>query len=222
MRLSSGNSLSQMGNGSAHMGPGSLDDLDARVGSSRQDFPPRHTVGQATPQDGAGPLMNGGLHEASNGSGHEGSEQPLAMKQSLNKRLPSTDWNQHARGRQRDTQHEEVRSNLLFMTSQTCHQKVQILSLNLQVPAQARLSTEVLRQHTQMNNHHSGNAAIIDQIQALTATHQQLADQIQALIKVVGDQHMAAKRDDNASSFVIAASVALCVVLGIVIAKFLI
>lgn len=121
MRLSSGNSLSQMGNGSAHMGPGSLDDLDARVGSSRQDFPPRHNVGQATP------LMNGGLHEASNGVVHEGSEQPLAMKQSLNKRLPSTDWNQHARGRQRDTQHEEVRSNLLFMTAQTCYHKVQIL-----------------------------------------------------------------------------------------------
>ena len=72
-----------------------------------------------------------------------------------------------------------------------------------------------------MNNHHSGNAALVDQIQALTATHQQLADQIQALIKVVGDQHMAAKPDDNASSFVIAASVALCVVLGIVIARFL-
>ena len=73
-----------------------------------------------------------------------------------------------------------------------------------------------------MNGHHSSsNAVLVEQIQALTATHQQLADQIQALIQVVADQRVADRIDDTASSFIIAAAVAMSVVLGIVVARFL-
>ena len=89
----------------------------------------------------------------------------------------------------------------------------------LQAHALARLSHEVLKQHTQMNEPHSSNAALVEQIQALTATHQQLAIQMQALIKVVGDQHTAARTHDSASSFVTAATFALCVALGVVLAR---
>lgn len=89
----------------------------------------------------------------------------------------------------------------------------------LQAHNPARLSHEVLKQHTQMNEPNSSNAALVEQIQALTATHQQLAIQMQALMKVVGDHHTAAKTHDIASSFVTAATFALCVALGVGIAR---
>lgn len=79
----------------------------------------------------------------------------------------------------------------------------------------------MLKKHTEMNERHSCNAALVEQIQALTATHQQLATQMQALINVVSDQCVPAKAGDSASSFMIAAAVALCVALGILIARFL-
>ena len=104
-------------------------------------------------------------------------------------------------------------------------QRLVILTLLRTAPAElqghapARLSHEVLKQHTQMNEPHSSNAALVEQMQALTATHQQLAYQMQALIKVVGDQHTAARTHDSASSFVTAATLALCVALAVVIAR---
>ena len=91
----------------------------------------------------------------------------------------------------------------------------------MQAHAPARLSHEVLKQHTQMNEPRSSNAALVEQIQALTATHQQLAMQMQALIKVVSDQHTAARTRDSAPSFVTAATFALCVALGVVVARLL-
>lgn len=54
--------------------------------------------------------------------------------------------------------------------------------------AQPRLSHEVLKQHTASSNCLTGNAALVEQIQALTATHQSFALQMQALLKVVADQ----------------------------------
>ena len=89
----------------------------------------------------------------------------------------------------------------------------------LQAHAPAPLCHEVLKQHTQMNEPHCSNAALVEQIQALTATHQQLAIQMQALIKVVGDQHTAATTHDSASSFVTAATFAMCVAFGAIIAR---
>ena len=73
-----------------------------------------------------------------------------------------------------------------------------------------------------MNGPHSGTAALVEQVQALTATHQQLANEIQALVKVVAaNQRVAAASRDNVfSTFSVAASVALCVMLGIVLGRF--
>ena len=91
----------------------------------------------------------------------------------------------------------------------------------LQGATPPRLSHEMLRRHTEMNEQHGSSAALVEQIQALTATHQQLAEQMQALIKVVADQHMA--RADNAfqalSPFGFTAAVALALLLGLFIAK---
>lgn len=92
-----------------------------------------------------------------------------------------------------------------------------------QVAAQPRLSHEVLRKHTEMNEQHSSNAALVEQIQALTATHQQLAQQIQALVQVFADHHVATPGSDLrfTSTFVFAAAVAFSLILGIVVAKLL-
>ncbi|DBA81383.1 TPA: hypothetical protein ACH3X2_006980 [Trebouxia sp. C0005] len=60
MRRNSGNNLSRMGNGSAHMGPGSVEDLQARLGSSRQNVISIHSIGRESPDDAA-PLLDGGL-----------------------------------------------------------------------------------------------------------------------------------------------------------------
>ncbi len=96
MRLSSGNNLSQMGNGSAHMGPGSVEDLEARVGSSRQNVISTHGIGRESP-DGAVPLLDGGLHGVLNGITHEGSlEQPLALNH--NRRAPNIELRHQREG----------------------------------------------------------------------------------------------------------------------------
>ena len=90
-----------------------------------------------------------------------------------------------------------------------------------QAPAQERLSHELLRKHTEHNPLQSGTAALVEQIQALTATHQELAKQIQALVKVVIDQQSAARPVDSAASpFLVAVAVVLCVTVGLVIARF--
>lgn len=83
---------------------------------------------------------------------------------------------------------------------------------------QPRLSHEVLRQHTASSNSLSGNAALVEQIQALTATHQNLATQIQALLKVIADQQRttaAAAVPSHLSQAVIMLSV----LFGIIVAK---
>ena len=74
-----------------------------------------------------------------------------------------------------------------------------------------------------MNAHHSNDAALVEQIQALTATHQQLAEQMQNLVKVIADQHNAAKGLylQDLSPFIFAGTIALALVLGILIAKML-
>lgn len=188
MRLSSGNNLSQIGNGSAHIGPGSVEDLEARVGSSRQNFISTHSIGRESP-DGAVPLLDGGLHGVLNGITRQGSlEQPLALNHN-HRRAPNLEL-----GQQREGQLGQAH-------------------------APAPLCHEVLKQHTQMNEPHCSNAALVEQIQALTATHQQLAIQMQALVKVVGDQHTAATTHDSASSFVTAATFAMCVAFGAIIAR---
>ena len=96
-------------------------------------------------------------------------------------------------------------------------------AVTVQVAAQPRLSHEVLRKHTEMNEQHSSNAALVEQVQALTATHQKLAEQIQGLVQVFADQHIATPRSDLqfVSTFVFAAAVALSLILGIVVAKLL-
>lgn len=92
--------------------------------------------------------------------------------------------------------------------------------LNLQAP---RLSHDVLRKHTEINEHHRTDHVLVKQVQALAATHQQLAEQMQALIKILADQHTAANSHDlqHMSPFLIAAAVAMSLLLGILIAKFL-
>lgn len=92
--------------------------------------------------------------------------------------------------------------------------------LALQAP---RLSHDVLRKHTEMNEHYSNDHTLVQQIQALTATHQQLAEQMQALIKFIVNQHSAARGGglQVLSPFLFAAVVALSLVLGIFIAKML-
>ena len=86
-----------------------------------------------------------------------------------------------------------------------------------------RLSHDVLRQHTEINEHHRNDHVLVEQVQALTATHQQLAEQMQALIKIIADQHTAANSRDLQlmSPFLVAAAVAMSLVLGILIAKIL-
>ncbi|KAA6424132.1 MAG: uridine-cytidine kinase C-like [Trebouxia sp. A1-2] len=188
MRLSSGNNLSQMGNGSAHMGPGSVEDLEPRVGSSRQNAITTHSIGRESSHGAVLPL-EGGVHGVLNGITRECSlEQPLVFNHN-HRRAPNLEL-----GHQREGQLGQAHNP-------------------------ARLSHEVLKQHTQMNEPNSSNAALVEQIQALTATHQQLAIQMQALMKVVGDHHTAAKTHDIASSFVTAATFALCVALGVGIAR---
>ena len=97
MRLSSGNNLSQMGNGSAHMGPGSVEDLEARVGSSRQNVMSTHGIGRESP-DGAVPLLDGGLHGVLNGVTPEGClEQPLALNHN-HRRAPNIELGHQREG----------------------------------------------------------------------------------------------------------------------------
>ena len=96
--------------------------------------------------------------------------------------------------------------------------------MGLQVPSQTRLSQEVLRQHTEMNAPHNSTAALVEQIQALTATHQQLANEMQALVKIIAaNQHAVPASGHNAlPSFSVAALSVLCVLLGIVLARFIV
>ena len=97
MRLSSGNNLSQIGNGNAHIGPGSVEDLEARVGSSRQNFISTHSIGRESP-DGAVPLLDGGLHGVLNGITRQGSlEQPLALNHN-HRRAPNLELGQQREG----------------------------------------------------------------------------------------------------------------------------
>lgn len=86
-----------------------------------------------------------------------------------------------------------------------------------------RLSHDVLRKHTEMNEHYSHHHVLVEQIQALTATHQQLAQQMQALVKIVADQHTAANGRDRQieSRFLFAAAVAVSLVLCILVANVL-
>ncbi len=99
MRLSSGNNLSQMGNGSAHMGPGSVEDLEPRVGSSRQNVTSTHSIGRESSSDGAVPLLDGGLHGVLNGITHEGSsEQPLAFNHNHDRRASNIELGQRREG----------------------------------------------------------------------------------------------------------------------------
>lgn len=74
-----------------------------------------------------------------------------------------------------------------------------------------------------MNEHYSNNHVLVEQIQALTATHQQLAEQMQALVKIMADQHNAAHGRDLQlmSPFVFASAVAVSLVLSIFVAKML-
>ena len=86
-----------------------------------------------------------------------------------------------------------------------------------------RLSHDVLRKHTEMNEHCSNEHVLVEQIKALTTTHQQLAEQMQALVKIIVDQHTAANGRDLqlVSPFLFAAAVAISLVLGIFVAKML-
>lgn len=74
-----------------------------------------------------------------------------------------------------------------------------------------------------MNEHYGNAAPLVEQIQALTATHQQLAEQMQDLVKSIAAQHDAAqgRHLHDLSPFNFAATVALALVLGILIAKLL-
>ena len=94
--------------------------------------------------------------------------------------------------------------------------------LNLQAP---RLSHDVLRKHTEINEHHRTDHVLVEQVQALTATHQQLAEQMQALVKIIADQRAAANIDSRdlrlLLPFLTAAAVTVSLVLGILIAKML-
>lgn len=109
MRRNSDANLSHMGNGDAHMGPGSLEDKEPRIGSSRQDFPPMHSIGRESLNGGAGPMPNGGLHGALNGLLDEGSsEQPSSMNQNHIKTVSSVEWNSHALGSRREPKHGQV------------------------------------------------------------------------------------------------------------------
>ena len=74
-----------------------------------------------------------------------------------------------------------------------------------------------------MNEHYSNDHVLGEQIKALTATHQQLAQQMQALIKIIAEQHTAANGRDLQlmSPFLFAAAVAVSLVLGIFVAKML-
>ena len=83
---------------------------------------------------------------------------------------------------------------------------------------QARLSHEVLKQHTASSNSLNGNAALVEQIQALTATHQNLATQIQALLKVIADQQQTTPATAVPSHFS-QAVIMLSVLFGIIVAK---
>lgn len=93
----------------------------------------------------------------------------------------------------------------------------------VQAALQPRLSHDVLRKHTEMNEYYSNDAPLVEQIQALTATHQQLAQQMQDLVKSIANQHNAAqgRHLHDLSPFMFAATVALALVLGILIAKLL-
>ena len=87
----------------------------------------------------------------------------------------------------------------------------------MQAP-QPRLSHEVLKQHTASSNSLCGQAALIEQIQALTATHQNLAVQIQALIKITSDQQQRSASSAG-SPYLSPIVVMLAVLFGVVIAK---
>ena len=86
-----------------------------------------------------------------------------------------------------------------------------------------RLSHDVLRKHTEMNEHYSKDCVLVEQVQALTATHQQLAEQMQALIKIIADQDLTANVRDLqlVLPFLFAAAFAVSFVLGIFVAKML-
>ena len=86
-----------------------------------------------------------------------------------------------------------------------------------------RLSHDVLRKHTEMNEHYRNDHVLLEQIQALTATHQQLAEQMQALIKIIADQHTGANGRglQLMLPFLFAAALSVSLVLGIFVAKML-
>ena len=102
--------------------------------------------------------------------------------------------------------------------------KVSIIERALQEPPQTRLSQEVLRKHTEMNAPLNSTAALVEQIQALTATHQQLANEMQALVKVLAaSQHVVPASGNNAWPYsTLAALSVLCMLLGIVVARFIV
>lgn len=93
----------------------------------------------------------------------------------------------------------------------------------VQAALQPRLSHDVLRKHTEMNERYGSDPALVEQIQALTATHQQLAEQMHDLVKTIANQHIAARglHLQDLSPFIFAAAVALSLVLGILAAKVL-
>lgn len=94
----------------------------------------------------------------------------------------------------------------------------------LQAAPQLRLSHDILRKHTEMNEQHSSNAALqlVEQVQILVGTHQQLAKQMQVMVEI-SQQHLAARVRHPlvVSPIVFAVAVALALVLGIAVAKIL-
>ena len=74
-----------------------------------------------------------------------------------------------------------------------------------------------------MNERYASDAPLVEQIQALTATHQQLAEQMHDLVKIIANQHIAARGRhlQDLSPFIFAAAVVLSLVLGILVAKVL-
>lgn len=104
---------------------------------------------------------------------------------------------------------EEIACNKLQMHGMSCAQA-----------QQPRLSHEVLRKHTESSNSLNGNAVLVEQIQALTATHQNLAVQIQALVKVISDQQQISTVNASPAYFP-PVLVMLSVLFGVVVARVL-
>ena len=111
MHFNSDNGVSQS---SPHMGPGSLEDLEPLVGSSRQNVP--YSAPREASNGGVAPLMNGALHGLTHESSHEGhTQQPAAMIHSRVKRGSSVEWNPHVLGNKSSQQHSQVSSETMMV-----------------------------------------------------------------------------------------------------------